>query len=506
MTGQASITTLRMGAAKPPTPLLLELALGFGKQGVRYCYWKSGRRIRAAMSGETDLDLLIAREDQHLARRILMECGFKEFRAVPSRGHPAVSSFLGYDAPSGMIVHVHAHFRLVVGGKLLNEYRLAWEDVLLDRAEADPSLPVLMLDPASEALLLVVRACLELKRTDPIAMRNWRGAAEKFELDRQQIARLVDRDVLRARAAEVFSEGMADEVVDAVFGHAPLARRYRLRSRIRKTLAERRAYNGPEAFLRNLARGVAWVGGGLNSRVLQLPRPWSRHAAGGGCLVAVLGVDGSGKSTVVRSLRSWLGAELDVLPIYFGTGGGRPSLLLLPFKLLVPLARGLFPSKPRGASHGRVTDHPPGPFYSTLMLGWATLVAMEKRSKLRKAQRAVARGMIVITDRYPQRQNPDYNDGPLLHRLSWSPAWLRRFEARAYELAGRMPPDLVLKLDVEPETSARREPDMDPAVIAERIAAVRRLAFPGARVVVVDAEQPLEDVLRAARHAVWQML
>ena len=69
-------------------------------------------------------------------------------------------------------------------------------------------------------------------------------------------------------------------------------------------------------------------------------------------MVAVLGVDGSGKSTLVRSLNQWLGQEVDVLPIYFGTGDGRPSLLLLPLKLLVPLVSRLFRTRPGGASHG----------------------------------------------------------------------------------------------------------------------------------------------------------
>jgi len=137
---------------------------------------------------------------------------------------------------------------------------------------------------------------------------------------------------------------------------------------------------------------------------------------------------------------------------------------------------------------------------------WAALVSLEKGSKLRAAWRAVARGMVVVTDRYPQGENIHYNDGPQLHRSRWSPDWLRRYEARAYALAGRMPPDLVIKLDVEPETAARRETDMSPAVIAERIAAVRQLAFPGARVVLVNAEQPLAEVLRAVRREVWRML
>jgi len=511
MTGQRSLTTLCMIATQSPVPqlpiaLVIELLTAFNGCAISYCYWKSSRRIQAAISGESDVDLLIAREHQHDARRILLECGLKPFPAVASREHPAIASFLGYDEPSGTIIHVHAHFRLVTGGKLLNEYRLPWEEILLDAATAAPGLPLRVLDPASEALLLVVRGCLELQRTDLVILRHWRATIEKFERDREELARRVDRAAVRSRAAEALGEGMAEAVAEAVFAAVPLHRQRRLRRRMRRALAERRAYSAPEAFLRNLARGLAWVTGGANSRVLHLPRPWSRRAAGGGCLVAILGVDGSGKSTVVRSLRSWLSAELDVMPLYFGTGDGRPSLVLLPFKLLVPLIRRMFPIKPKGASHGRISDRPPGPVYSVLMSIWAALVSLEKGSKLRAAWRAVARGMVVVTDRYPQGENIHYNDGPQLHRSRWSPDWLRRYEARAYALAGRMPPDLVIKLDVEPETAARRETDMSPAVIAERIAAVRQLAFPGARVVLVNAEQPLAEVLRAVRREVWRML
>ena len=125
---------------------------------------------------------------------------------------------------------------------------------------------------------------------------------------------------------------------------------------------------------------------------------------------------------------------------------------------------------------------------------------------LRRAPRAAARGLVVVTDRYPQGQNPNYNDGPLLHRARWSPGWLHRYEARTYQLAAAMPPDLVLKLDVEPETAARRETDMSPSVIAERVSAVLQLSIPGARGVRVEAERPLADVLRFVRDEVWRML
>ena len=163
-------------------------------------------------------------------------------------------------------------------------------------------------------------------------------------------------------------------------------------------------------------------------------------------------------------------------------------------------------SKPRCASHGRSSGPPPGALYGVLLTVWAAAVAMDKRQKLVAARRGINRGLIVLADRFPQSQILGFNDGPLLARLTAAPGWLRRFEAAAYLLARRLPPDLVIKLMVTPETVARREPNMDPAVIRERIAAIQRLEFPGARVVCVDAEQPLREVVRAVKREIWRLI
>ena len=194
------------------------------------------------------------------------------------------------------------------------------------------------------------------------------------------------------------------------------------------------------------------------------------------------------------------------MPIYFGTGGGRPSLILAPFKMMVPVVQALMRRKPAGASHGQVSDRPPGPVYSCLLALWATVLSFEKRRKLASAQRAAVRGAVVIADRYPQDQLLSYNDGPLLPRLRAIPAWLRRFEARSYALARRLPPDLVIRLDATPDVLARREPDMDFAVLVARTAAVRQLSFPDVPLIAVDATRPLDEVIRCVKHEIWQHL
>ena len=310
----------------------------------------------------------------------------------------------------------------------------------------------------------------------------------------------------RDRAAEAVGEDVADMLVTAFAGDRSLERQRGLRRRLQKELAPLRTYNAFEGRLRSAWRGVLWIAGGVNERLLNWPRPWSRRAPGGGRVVALIGVDGSGKSTVVRAIKTWLGAQVDVVPIYFGTGTGRSSLLLLPFKLMVPVITPWLSARSSGISQGELPGHPPGLLYSLLLMVWATVVAMEKQGKLRAAHRGAKRGLIVVADRYPQNEILDFNDGPLLPRLSRAPLWLRRFEAGAYALARRLPPDLVIKLRVAPDTVARRRPDMDRAVILERINALRRLTFPGARVVSVDAEQPLAEVIRAVKGEVWRLL
>jgi hypothetical protein len=64
----------------------------------------------------------------------------------------------------------------------------------------------------------------------------------------------------------------------------------------------------------------------------------------------------------------------------------------------------------------------------------------------------------------------------------------------------------VIHLEVSPETAARREPEMDRTVIRSRIEAARRLTFPGARVVRVDAERPLGAVIRSVKKEIWNLL
>ncbi|HSE10906.1 MAG TPA: hypothetical protein VLB29_19745, partial [Nocardioidaceae bacterium] len=70
-------------------------------EGVVYCHWKSNEAIDRSMTGDNDLDLLVAREHHGRFLEVLASLGFKAAALPPAREVPAVVHYYGFDAPSG---------------------------------------------------------------------------------------------------------------------------------------------------------------------------------------------------------------------------------------------------------------------------------------------------------------------------------------------------------------------------------------------------------------------
>jgi hypothetical protein len=150
-------------AAEPIVPasaLFCAVLGGFYREQVSYCYWKSTAKLPHVLSGSGDLDLLIARSDQERAHTVLLSHGCKLFPSAGDREPPGVLTYLGFDAPTGRILHFHIHLRLVVGGPLSTVWRLPWEERILELAVPDPDSGIMRLDATCEILLAVVRSCL----------------------------------------------------------------------------------------------------------------------------------------------------------------------------------------------------------------------------------------------------------------------------------------------------------------------------------------------------------
>jgi thymidylate kinase len=481
---------------------LLTSALDRG--GVRYCHWKSNAWLSEPLRAESDLDLLVARADATRFQTVLGSLGYKPCVAD---GSPSICHYYGLDEPSGRLVHVHAYYRILTGGAVLKNHRLPLEEMLLSGTRRIGGIPVP--DPAAELVSLVVRKMIESaapieaaflarERTAVLEELAWLSAgASEGEISRLLHEHLPDLDLdLFLKCREAMTSGTA--VRRLLLGRA-------LSSRLRRY----RRYSGMRAALIRSSRLCAGLAGRLRGRRS------SRVLLSGGGVVAVVGPDGAGKSTIVGELARWLGACIQVRSVH--AVKPPPSVATAGLRGLLPLLRRCAPRYRKtavDAAGGRGAEGLRSGRLFLLYAVRAVALAHERKRLLLRAHRMAAGGTVIVSDRYPTLQ-PGVPEGPALSFLlgDRNPlyAWVARLENKIYRAIP--PPDVVLHLEVPLDLACHRNLTREKAgapksteIIRRRHALTTRLQFPGSPVHRVSTDGDLEVTLRSVKEIVWKAL
>lgn len=226
-------------------------------------------------------------------------------------------------------------------------------------------------------------------------------------------------------------------------------------------------------------------------------------------VIAVVGSDGSGKSTLTADLVDRLKADHPTAFIYLGQSSGNILRAIQKWPLIGPaIGRALLRKSERvHAANKQSTDKnviKPPP--DTLV---ALAIYLLSRWRYHKFQKVLAmnhQGILVIADRYPQAEVPGfYFDGPELTRNPGSSAivvWLSRLEQKLYQRMASHIPALVIRLNVDAQTAHRRKPDHRLAMLQEKERVIPMLHFNGAPICDLDGRDDYPGVLDAALAAV----
>ncbi len=221
-----------------------------------------------------------------------------------------------------------------------------------------------------------------------------------------------------------------------------------------------------------------------------------------GGVIAVVGCDGAGKSTLAADLHAELQKQAPAEFLYLGQDSGNILRSILRLPLIGP-AIGRYLMRRSQRAHGE-KDKSASPDMVTALV--VHLLSRWRRRKFRRMLALSHRGVIVVTDRYPQAQVPGfYFDGPGLVAGVGSSAlirWLAAREQHLYEDMARQVPALLIRLNVDAETAHVRKPDHKLAMLQDKVRVIPTLTFNGARIVDLDATAPYAEVLREALAAV----
>jgi thymidylate kinase len=211
-------------------------------------------------------------------------------------------------------------------------------------------------------------------------------------------------------------------------------------------------------------------------------------------LIALVGCDGSGKSTLSNDMLATFSSGRRIALCYLGLGSGEIGERIKRWPLIGPrLEHRLTKRAGQTRTAGRKI---PG-------LGTALVVYLFSVVRLRRFRRVLAlrrRGVTVLTDRYPQTEVAGFYDGPGLSAGrpgNWAVALLARQERRMYEWMASFLPDVVIRLNIDLETAYARKPDHGYELLRRKVEATPGLRFNGAPIVDIDSRAPYETV-RAA--------
>lgn len=464
-------------------------------QDVRYCHWKSNEHLQPGLNGDTDLDILVDRECIEIARKELLKNDFLYCKSQLGSRYEGVEDWLGFDVETGRLIHVHLHQKMVTGHRGMKEYTLPWTSQVLETRILDKDTNVYISNPNYELLTLYTRIGLKAdikKRLNAYKGSYRLGSDIKCEIE--YLKKKVDILVFEQLVKEFYKES-AIQFLKIVWKDELSSKDFlSLINLTEKCLKKNNRYSlFVSFFLRCYYQILLTIRGKLkfNGTLIRRKTPTR------GLVIAFIGQDGAGKSTITDAIQKWLSWKLDCTRLYLGSGDHYNSWQKSLQKKL-PSHKGIV---------------------LKLVSAWLTLtkykqLAKDVKNMVHKGRIYADNGGIALFDRYPQTQHYGINDGPKIREAmkKYSKNALINIFSRIYMIpeekyireASNQAPDLVFKLMLSPEESLMRKPNEDYDKVKRKHTIIKEWEFNKSSVHVIDATMKYEDEILLIKRIIWQ--
>src|SRR6266487_82316 len=297
----------------PILDLIRRLCDALDGEKIAYCHWKSNIALDSSLSGDNDLDLLISRADAQRFTSILSRLVFKEARVSIGQQAPGTLHYYGYDEATGKIVHVHVYYQLILGRDVTKGYRIPIEKLFFEYATKIRLLKVPA--PEFEFIVFVVRMVLKFSITDAILggkLSLSTAAPRELEYLKSQVSQACMYDILKRHLPSIDAK-LFDDCLRSLQPDCAIWTRLGVRKRLQNRLNAHASRSQISDIFLGVFRQVTEIV--LRRMFGYSPQKRITH---GGTMIALIGGDGSGKSTTVNELYTWLHEIFDVVKIHMG--------------------------------------------------------------------------------------------------------------------------------------------------------------------------------------------
>lgn len=365
-------------------------------QNIAYVSWKNNHQLPLVMSGNGDIDLFVPLDSK---AKFIETCKAKGWIETinPVAKYPCIKHFYRL-GENDEIFHIHVYFKLITGETWLKEFSLPFDEWLIESREWNPDLEIWVINNVGQAYLFLVRHLLKcgsfssrlLYKSDFLSYEEeWKVCSRNIKPEDIQgpidITSYID-------AAGYFGENLKlPKITSALFfrlSFLPFLR-FNLIS-----LPFRRVFS----FFYRCVNKI------FLKHKKMLPKK--------GLILAISGVDGSGKTTMLEEVNKVLGQFLTIKRFHLGRPQGK--FIEFIWKIL-----------------GNKSENSSMPGTSNVLTpsskGKAINGAILSLLRLRKARSVVNRarqGGLMLIDRWPTNVVGKM-DGPRVI-LGDNPNWIQR--------------------------------------------------------------------------------
>jgi len=282
--------------------------------GITYCHWKSNNALDRTYDGLNDIDLLVDRRQNNLLYQILLKLGYKRVIAPWFKYYTAVENHIS-NSSTDEIIHLHLHYQLILGEKTIKGYRIPYESELLSRSTSS-LFGALVPKKEDEVIILIARIFLKFGFVSILKKLISKEKAyfpkhiiEEFSFLKNDIDE-GELEKVKAKIIPGLSKTETNKILNQL-SQIRLFNIYRIKRKIKKDLKHNKRYSKHGASIKS---GIVSL-----TRRSVVYKPFKTYAKKsfetGGISIALMGIDGAGKSTILKEIESWLKPQGSIYPL-----------------------------------------------------------------------------------------------------------------------------------------------------------------------------------------------
>ncbi len=483
-------------------PLVEKIFSQFSESRIFFCHFKSNNRLKEALEGEGDLDLLFHKKDRAAVESVLRECGIIRFVRSCQDSPADIEHYYGFDANTGTFVHFHLYYHLVTGGALLKNHHLACERELINRSNSNELVPTPWLQ--DEYSLLIARKMVEsASLLESIFL--WR------EYD-HFLAELIwlEQKLKQTSSSENETIPLLKEIPESLFRDASLAFKSKKSWLKRRELGKMfcyflKPYQIRSSFVASVSRVLIL----LKKIFKKIQKTNKLVMPQSGLLVAILGPDLSGKSTLTQELGKKFSKHFQAKVIH---SGKPPASCLTFFPRLFRRFLRLFYLNERAVDAANRKMPAIIKKTSLIFAIRCCVIAYDRMRVVKKARNKVQKGCLVFSDRYPGRilGSPDGPEINSMRPQNKVVQMLGSLEEWLYHRVSK--PDVVLNLTVSlgvarQRNESRSKVDKETDEYLKKLyVADKQESIDGSISHTINTGDKLDETLLQACSCVWKEL